>query len=230
MQKSIAVFLIAFATLASTAAQLMGSPVLPTLAPGSSYQLIFVTSDTIAGNSPIEPPYNALVNTDAAPLNTLLATAGITGVTWHAITSTFDGTSASVNAAWGGVPVFNTQGLQVTVPSQSLYSGALAIAVQYDENGGTAAGSTVWTGATITGGIAVNAALGIPIDEPVVGHFTASNVAWLDATKQAETVSFPLYGLSSVITVPLVPEPSSGMLAGLGIGGFAAWGWRRKRA
>jgi hypothetical protein len=38
-----------------------------------------------------------------------------------------------------------------------------------------------------------------------------------------------LYGLSSVITVPLVPEPSSVMLAGLGFAGLIAWGWRHRQ-
>jgi hypothetical protein len=151
MWKSMAVFLLAaFAALTLPANQLMGDVILPNLPPGSSYQLIFVTTDLIRGTSGTEGPYNALVNTDAAPINTLLVSAGITGVTWHAITNTIDGTLAAQNAPWLSVPVYNDEGFQINIPSESLYAAALQNPILYTEFGVKVTGE-IWTGAASDG-------------------------------------------------------------------------------
>ena len=63
------------------------------LAPGSEYQLIFVTQGTIKATSSQESTYNTFVTTQAA-LNTNLPSA-----TWTAITSV-TGTAASSNAPY----------------------------------------------------------------------------------------------------------------------------------
>ena len=112
---SISCFLLAaFAALSAT--HLMAGVIPPVgLPPGSPYQLIFVTADGIPGTSPIEAPYNTFVNSEAALSPTLPASS------WHAMTSTADGTNANVNAPSGGVPVYNTVGQLVATAATGIY-------------------------------------------------------------------------------------------------------------
>ena len=82
MRKSLAIFLLA-AAIASLAAPVMADIIPPIgLAPGSEYQLIFVTAGTTNAESTDISTYNAFVMAEAA-LNPLLPTA-----TWDAVGST----------------------------------------------------------------------------------------------------------------------------------------------
>ncbi len=108
MRKLIAAFLgAAFAVISAT--QLMAAVVPPIgLAPGSQYQLIFVTADAITPGSSNIADYNAFVTAEAA-LNPSLPPA-----TWDVVGSTAS-VDANVNAPSEGVPVYNTQGIEVRV-------------------------------------------------------------------------------------------------------------------
>jgi hypothetical protein len=194
---------------------LMAGPILlPRLAAGSQYQLIFVTSDSISGRSVTEAPYNALVTLDAAPINSVLASAGIFGVSWSAITSTLDGSTASGNTPWGGCPVYNLQAIQVNQPTLSLYSGTLLNPVRFDPLGHNNI-PVVWTGSEDDG---------LPFSRPLgVDSTTVVGAPYLDSgwlhNPVYEPPSWelnPIYGLSSVITVP-TPEPATLSLLGIGI-------------
>jgi hypothetical protein len=187
------------------------------LAPGSPYQLIFVTTDTIVGSYGTEAPYNAFVNAEAA----LGVSSGLPSTTWTAITSTADGTKASDNAPWLGLPIYNTQGIQVNLPTQSLYSGSVSSPVRYDQYGlDPQIPSATWTGST---------ALGepwVPLGSQGVhsvsdffalaasnGYFTGSGSAWLEGQFNLfpQYSSFPVYALSSPLGVP---EPATLTLFG----------------
>src|SRR5689334_6429227 len=96
---------------AATAPQIQAEVIPPIgLAPGSQYQLAFVTADTTTATSATEAYYNAFVSAQAAQNASLPAT------TWSAITSTADGTNASLNAPWLGLPVYDTTGKLTATP------------------------------------------------------------------------------------------------------------------
>ena len=116
--QKIAVFSLAiYASLAWSVPQLQAIVIPPMgLAPGSQYQLIFVTYNGIAGSYTSEAPYNAFANSEAALNPSLPSTS------WRAVTSTADGTNANVNAPSGGLPVYNTAGQLVAPAATGLYT------------------------------------------------------------------------------------------------------------
>jgi hypothetical protein len=210
MRKSIGIFFFAaFADLVST--PLVAQVIRPIgLTPGSQYQLIFVTADTIAGSFKTETPYNAFVNSEVA-LNPLLPSA-----TWRAITSTGDGTDAHSNAPWLGLPVYNTRGIQVNQPSQSLYSGsAIQGSVDYNQFGLTPPTNLVWTGSTPVG-TGLSGLIPLGTTSPIAGDATQLGTKWILSTQLAPSTQEPIYALSSAITVP-VPEPATLTLLVVGL-------------
>jgi hypothetical protein len=214
-----AIHLAAFAAFSIPPNTLMAGPILPSLAPGSEYQLIFVTSDLTDGTFSTEDPYNELVNTNAASINSLLASAGIHGVSWSAITSTADGTAAKTNAPWGGVPVFNLNCTQINLPGESLYVGAILNPVLFDD-GGLIPPYTlqVWTGSNETGIPSFPLGNPLPIGLPLgsFGDSSSTDSDWLFEGPQSLVYGFHVYGLSSVITIP-TPEPATVSLLETGI-------------
>jgi len=230
MRKSLAAFLPA-ALVISLASLAKGDIIPPIgLAPGSPYQLIFVTADATVGSYGTEAPYNTFVNAEAA-LNPLLPSS-----TWYAVTGTADSTSttdasnAYVNAPnllvdGSYLPVYNTQGILVSSnASGGLYSGSILQPVAYDQYGNSSGGVFVWTGSNKTGEA---------FSEISLGHSTvelgASNLAgslWMDhAFGNSVTSTQSLYALSSVLVS--TPEPSTLVLARLGIAGLLLAARRR---
>jgi hypothetical protein len=227
------------AILASSITQLPAEVTLPTgLAPGTQYQIAFITSGTtIAESSDIEY-YNAFVTTQAAPLTALLPA----GVTWKAIAST-DAVSANVNAAYTpGIEIYNTNGEPVTDSTHPLYppgewAGNLVHPIHYNENGIDPDPNNfhiVWTGSSGEGSRnnwgGVDYALGSPQQPPYISNVPVAGTGqdkitwygWIYSGNQHQNQSsaFQMYGLSSPITV--VPEPNTLclLLAGLlGLGG-----------
>jgi len=195
---------------------------LPTgLAPGSKYQLIFVTADATSATSDLESYYNDFVSQAAATLNQILPS----GTTWSAITSTYNN-GHQVNAidnapAYVGVPIYNTHGDLVatgssgTNPLFSDGSTALVNPVLYDQNGHMNS-TVVWTG-TAGNGLGIQSlTLGTPnaqTSQYAAGHSYTKSSNWMWAEYALSTNDLPVYALSSRITVP-VPEPASLSLLG----------------
>jgi hypothetical protein len=226
-----AVALVVATMLAGTA---MAEVVLPTgLAPGSQYQIAFVTADRTSGSSGSETYYNNFVSAEAAPLTAILPS----GTTWRAITSTYDGTNyynAVDNAATlSGVPIYNTKG-QLVATGTGLWGGSLHALLEYDQTGDAIVDTgypAVWTGTSGTGntGDAVPGhALGQSYPEVAVPFTTAW--WWLGSGAGAYSTSayMSVYALSSPITVASVPEPSTVVLLGIGAVSLLAYAWRRR--
>jgi hypothetical protein len=212
MRKLIAVFLLAaFAALAAT--QLMATVIPPIgLAPGSPYQLVFATADSINGISGTEATYNAFVSAEAA-LNPNLPSA-----LWRAVTSTYDGVTsvdANVNAPWLGLPVYNTQGMKVNKLSLSFYSDPHAAEIAYDQFGlFNFIRDEVWTGTDSSGVGALSSRLGNR-NSPTFGVLTQFTNQWADVHQDVPTIAYHLYALSDALIAP-APEPTSLMLLGIG--------------
>jgi hypothetical protein len=229
---SISCFLLA-AFAALSASHLMAGVIPPVgLPPGSPYQLIFVTADAIPATSPIEAPYNTFVNSEAALSPTLPASS------WHAMTSTADGTNANVNAPSGGVPVYNTLGQLVATAATGIYIADLGSEIAYDQFGNLAyndpapfaADGPIWTGSILPGLVAPAFPLGAAAAQFGLDYSNADPL-WFSAGSSDPTQAFQLYALSSTIISP-VPEPATlALLASalLLLGGGRALGLRRRR-
>lgn len=220
----------AVAALSVVASSLSAAVILPTgLAPGSQYQLIFVTADPSNATNPDINFYNTFVSNQAAL--GVISSGLPSGLTWTAVAST-SAVDANANAPSGALPVYNTIGQQVTAPGVGIYTGALDNLVAYDQYGlfaGLADTSRVWTGSDFTG-------VGIPGftlgggGQAEVGQL-ALDGTWLEFTTlpKAAEVAFarPFYALSSVITV--VPEPASLTLFAVGLALIALRALRSRR-
>jgi hypothetical protein len=239
--------------LAATGSQTRADFVAPTgLAPGSQYQIVFVTTDSASPTNIGETYYNNFATTEAAPLTALLPT----GTTWHAITSTYDGdyyppggitgiptyTNASTNApAYAGIPIYNTQGNLVASGAAQFYGGEdLTNPIRYDQRGidnypfeDMDVPGPVMTGSNSFGAAATepvfgtNAALG-DMNVEAGMPWSTDPTDWLEsgywyvATGNAPPLG--IYVLSSPITVP---EPAS--FAALGIPATMVLLRRRRR-
>lgn len=187
------------------------------LAPGSSYQLIFVTRDTHNGLSADQSVYNSFVSEQAA-LN-----VDLPSTTWHSITTAFGGTSYSENAPWLNLPVYNTQGELVSTAA-GLYaisgSPALNAAIGYDQFG-AALNTPVFTGGYGEYGLGYQ-------DGVARGRSDLTTRKWFVGCTGAgcSSLAYPsealsFYALSEAI-VPggVVPEPTTLVLFGLGLLGL----------
>jgi hypothetical protein len=203
------------------------------LAPGSQYQLIFTTADLHTAVSTDIATYNAFVTNEAA----LGVPFGLpSGSTWTAVASTH-AVAANVNAPSGTLPVYNTDGQEVTAAGVGIYTGTLDNIVGFDQYGSATSAQTnrVWTGSDSNGARLTNFTLGGG-GNGEYGMPASTDFHWIKggfAPQAAEvTLSLPFYALSGPITVPVpTPEPSTLTLLGLALlafGGHRGLRWLRR--
>ena len=229
MSKSVSAFLLgAFTVFAFPAAHLLAAVIPPIgLAPGSQYQLIFVTANAHNALSFDIGDYNMFVSDEAA-----LSPGLPSGATWNAVAST-DAMNANANATSGALPVYNTAGQEVSAAGVGIYSGALDSLVGYDQFGEVATeaqANNVWTGSDYTGTAIAGATLG-GAGSAEVGQL-ALDATWLQFTTEVKVAevafSRPFYALSTPITSP-TPEPATVVPALMGFVALVAWRWRSLR-
>ncbi len=201
------------------------------LAPGSEYQIAFVTSGGTTSTSTNIADYNSFVTQQAEQSPALVSL----GATWTAIASTAAENVSDNAPTYAAVPIYNTAGQLVATGSSDLWSGSIQNFIDHDQFGDAANGKLVWTG------IGYNMADGSPnlplgdwsefqnasgecwTDSPNVGissvlslgywwydygYFEPEGASWDDLAKIQSQTTCPLYALSSPITVP-VPEPGT---------------------
>jgi hypothetical protein len=218
---------------------LQAGPILSTpagLTPGETFRFVFVTSGTTDATSANISDYDNFVNTQANG-----ATYNGTTVSWLAIGSTasisaitHDGTNPGIQG------VYLVNGTQIATSDDTaaggLWSGSLLSAPDVDINGMTTVfpNTFTWTGTlsngqaagpstTLSPGGALGESAPPPLNSVVEGHNTDSGSTWVTNGISTETVQLNLYGISAVLTVPEVtpptgvPEPSTGLLAVIGV-------------
>ena len=210
-------------------AQAQAGFTLPTgLAAGSTYRLVFLTSDGIAATSSSIATYNTFVTNEAA-LN-----AALPSPNWYAIASTAT-TSAASNIACGGTcatdPIYLVTGTEVASSTAALLSASttsLLSTINVFQSGATDTNSSyTWTGSSADGSGTVGNTLGSTnVSE---GWSTQTDGGYLYfLTNGVNTNSLPMYAISGELTVPnAVPEPGSAPLMMSGVLLAAALGWHR---
>jgi hypothetical protein len=183
---------------------------------GDPYYLAFVTENNHPAGSSSISTYNAFVQSEAALNPSLTGTSS--GVTYNAIASTF-GTNVKTNMGLTpGVPVYLLDGATVvsTVDGIGWLGSSLNSAINITQYG-TAPVATpiaypyVWTGTDPNGDTAVN-----PLDGPFaprMGTWFFSTTDWVSYSNTNVAATLRFYGISSLLHVPAVPEPSSLVIA-----------------
>jgi hypothetical protein len=246
---------------------------LPSLAPGSQYRLLFLTSGTTNATSSDINTYNTFVNNTAQAstvLNAALTAAGFTpsAINWKALASTTT-TNANVNTSLQATdpafPLYRVDGAPIISPTtvspeiaandrnfnelffnraNDLFNGTTTVpytfnAINVNEIGSNQTGSCggfggncAWTGFNALGIAAAPLGESFPYSGDYNNAGDNSDSKWRNYLQLSSTNQFPLYGISSVLTVPTpiaqtTPEPSS-LLGFITLGGLVLGGAFRK--
>ena len=201
------------------------------LAAGAKYRFAFVTSTTRDATSSDIADYDAFVNDaiDAAD------PSGLGAIDWRAW-----GSTATVDAidhlqdptgGWNAssVPIFliNTDS-PIAIDFADLTDGVLGDSIFLDEFGTRTTSTFVATGTDFQGRRSVPLGSGPTVTVGIPSFFNV----WTDIGAFPADSSYPLYGFSDVITkpaAPAVPEPSSMLLAILGMSALGAYRLRPRR-
>jgi hypothetical protein len=201
-------------------------PVLSTpagLAPGTHFRFVFATDGGTTATSANITDYDNFVNMQAGG-----ATYGGATISWQAI-----GSTSTVNAidhiGQTNDAVYLADGTKVTTTTTStgLWSGTLLHSINEDLSGQPPGSTSIWTG-TAGSGTATANPLGSQSNPVTFGITGQTTSLWVNTgTSSQPSFSLPLYAISSDLTA--VPEPSSWLTLGIGLGVTTLIGWSRHR-
>ncbi len=225
--------LVLVATVTSAVGTATAGPIISTprgLNPGDHFRIAFVTTDTSTATSSDISTYDNFVTMQADG-----ATYNGDIITWLAIGST-GSVSAIAHIGVTNDPVFLVDGTEVTNTDSTsgLWSGSLLHGINLDISS-TPQNVAVWTGTF---------AAGLPeyyygyhflgSSQPVTGltdYPVATPSGWVaENLTPYPSQTFNIYGISTdLVATSSVPEPSTAMLAGLGVIGVAIHTCQRRR-
>ncbi len=182
------------------------------LAPGSQYQVLFVTADGTAAQSSDIADYNSFVQNEASLSPTFSPT------TWTAVVSTL-----SINALQAtnttDIPIYDTQGNLLEPNFPSLFTDQNFAGPAYDQFGNQCpVGTNVWTGSWSDGLVDSSYPMGTAPGMIFNGGATVAmgkdgvTAAWFNwpFSNDWPWHSLPLYAVSATLSVPVpVPEPGT---------------------
>lgn len=201
----------------------------PGLNPGDQYRLVFVTSDATTASSDDIATYNSFVNAQASTVSA----AGFPTSGWSAIASTVSVDARDNTGTNGGtgVPIYRVDGVKIADDYVDLWNGGplpndLSVTQTGDlyPSGATQCGfgparACAWTG---TSGIGTAASpLGNGSSSP---SSALADIFQIDTLNQSSWIlyyfftrgsnEYPLYAMSSVLTVPGGPVPTTYTVGG----------------
>ncbi len=180
----------------------------PSVTPGSSYHLVFISQGTRDGTSSLIGDYNNFVQTEAS-LNPSLTGTNV-GVSYKAIAST-TAVSALANAPITA-PVYNFNGDLIATGSADMWDGTLVNAILYTQFASVGF-PDVWSGTDQFGAAVVGSEMGS--SSPRTGLANFASLRWIDDTVSNDFIPASIYGLSEPLTA--APEPSTFALVALGV-------------
>ena len=174
---------------------------------GDTYHLAFVTSGTRDATSPDIADYHSFVTTQAA-------SAGLGGVIWYNIGQSYNNPSRNTNAP----PMTTTDGIFLVDGTKLADNGSdLADGPDVFFNL-TEDGVTTFTGSIATG---AGRTFGDPGETKIEdGNSGRTDGAWWRVYNGSMTSQWHFYAISEALTMQAVPEPSTAILAGLGLMGL----------
>ncbi len=206
-------------------------------AAGDQYRFAFLSSTGTQSTSNDINTYNAFLQglADASSLD-------LSGATWKVLGSTDavdarDNTETNPGEDGTGVAIFLLDGSTIVANNNGdLWDGNIDNPLNLFEDGVTSGQGDVLTG-TNTNGTKRSRHLGgsdLPDYKVTIGRAHVANGQWMVVYNTSPTNSRPIYGLSDPLTVTAggaaVPEPSTFVLAALGLLGLAWYGRRRRRS
>ena len=203
---------------------------------GDTYRLVFVSSTFRDPTSSNIADYNLHVQQAAIAV-------GLGTVNWYAIASTAtvdarDNTLTNTGVHGPGVGLFKMDGTTKIADNYTdLWDGSIDSPINLTESNGAYSppGSSpfgnfggVWAGTADNGTRFGNNVLGAPGTGNDLGLAGSTNSQWIRRSSRPNSETGPLgfYAISDVLTVTIVPEPSSMTLLLLG---FSSFIFRRRR-